>query len=379
MREIKPIFMKVAIVHEMLVKLWWAEKVVEVFAQMFPDAPIFTLMYDEKATGDIFPKTSIHPQVFRCTTQKIYNICNRQRWCLPWMSRSIESFDFWEYDLVLVSSSWFAHGIITLPETKVVVYSHSPARYLWDWTYEYQRDIWARRWVKWYLFAKLAMSLRQWDFMASQRADLVLANSANTYSRIQKYYKRTAPIVYPPVDIHRFFPLPWKTQYDTHTYIIISALTPFKKIDVAIETFCQMPDKKLKIIWSGDHMNVLQKMAADNIEFSGRLYGDDLVNAIRESAGLIFPGEEDFGIAPIEVMAAGKPVFALWKGGLLESVIPGKTGEFFMDPDGWDFLECFQTFHENNISWTYLPQTCIDQAKRFDKQIFIDTLKKYIS
>ncbi len=367
--------MKVAIVHEMLVKLGWAEKVVEVMREMFPEADIFTLIYDESQVSEVFPRDIIHPQVFALKTQRLYNILKKQRLCLPFMAAAIESLDLSAYDVVLVSSSWFAHGIITKPDTKVIVYSHSPARYLWDWTNEYKSDISASSWVKWYILNKLFLKLRQWDFMAGQRADVVIANSKNTASRIKKYHRRAAGVLYPPVEVERFST--WKIQQGD-SYIIISALTPFKKIEVAIEAFNKMPDKKLKIIWSGDHGKNLKSISQGNIEFSWRLWWNDLVEAVNSSLGLIFPGEEDFWIVPVEVMAAGKPVFALAKGGLLETVIPKKTGEFFFHSDGWDFIENFEKFHKNNLSGTYNSQDCVKQAQKFDKKTFQDTLSTYI-
>lgn len=367
--------MKVAIVHEMLVKLGWAEKVVEVFTQMFPDAKIFTLMYDEHKVWSVFPKSSIHPQVFSLRTQRICNVFKKQRLCLPFMSSAVESLDLSEYDLVLVSSSWFAHGVITKPDTKVIVYSHSPARYLWDWTNEYKTDIWAKDGIIWYILNKLFLKLRQWDYMASQRADIVLANSHNTASRIQKYYKRQAPVIYPPVEVERFQDTKeTKWKY----YIIISALTEFKKIDVAIQAFNNMPDKKLVIVGSGDYENTLKNISKNNIEFTGRLMWNELVEKVSASLGLIFPWEEDFGIVPIEVMAAGKPVFALRKWWLKETIIAWKTGEFFDDIWWADFIEKFEIFHKNNLSEKYVRQDCQKQAQKFDKQVFIDTLNTYI-
>lgn len=136
--------MKVALVHEMLIKLGGAEKVLGNWKNLFPKADIFTLMYDEEKVSKVFPRESIHPQVFTCKTQKLYTLTKKQRLCLPFMARTIESFDFSEYDVVLVSSSGFAHGVITKPETKTIVYYHAPARYMWDWTNEYKKDIGAQ-------------------------------------------------------------------------------------------------------------------------------------------------------------------------------------------------------------------------------------------
>ncbi len=367
--------MKIAIVHEMLVKLGGAEKVVETWMKMFPEAPIFTLMYDETKTGEVFPKSKINPQVFSLRSQKIYNLFKKQNLCLLFMASSLESLDLSQYDIILVSSSAFAHGIITKPETKVITYSHSPARYLWDWTNEYKRDIWWNKWIKWFILNRVFLRLRQWDYMAGQRSDVLLANSANTASRIKKYYRRESEILYPPVETKRFAtPQSIKGDY----YIIISALTAFKKIEIAIEAFNKTPDKQLKVIWSWGDQTRLQKLAEDNIEFTGWKYGEDLVELVRGSLGLIFPWEEDFGIVPIEVMAAGKPVFALDKGWLLETVIPGETWEFFSDPQGLDFIENFEEFNQNNQNWKYSPQDCQSQASKFDTLLFEEKIKKHI-
>lgn len=373
--------MKVAIVHEMLVKLGGAEKVVEVFMAMFPDAPVYTLIYDQAQVWEVFPKEKIHPQVFHLKTQKLYKYTGKQRWCLPYMASSVEALDLSDYDVVLVSSSGFAHGVITKPETKVVVYSHSPARYLWDWTHEYRASIGMVSGLKWYLYGKFLLQLRQWDYMAGQRGDLILANSSNTAARIKKYHRRESDVLYPPVETKRFSqalsaaPGP---AHETWYYLIVSALTHFKRLDVAIAAFNQMKHCELKIIGSGDEQKQLESMAQQNITFLGRKQGDELVDIVQASAGLVFPGEEDFWIVPIEVMAAGKPVFALSKWGLLETVLPWKTGEFFDDPQGSDFVEKFKRFHTQVWQEKYWVEDCQKQAQRFDTQVFIDKLHAYI-
>ena len=152
--------MKIAILHEMLIKFGWAEKVIEDFLKIYPEADLFTLIYDEKKMWKFFPKQKIHPQVFTLFTQKIYNLFKKQRLCLTHMSKAVESLDFSWYDVVLCSSSWFAHGAITKPSTKFIVYYHSPARYLWDWTNEYKKDIWFNSWIKWYFLNSLFLKLR---------------------------------------------------------------------------------------------------------------------------------------------------------------------------------------------------------------------------
>ncbi|ATU05914.1 hypothetical protein BKN14_03415 [Candidatus Gracilibacteria bacterium HOT-871] len=369
--------MKVAILHEMLIKLGGAEKVVENFVNLFPDASIFTLIYDENKCSKIFPKEKISNQVWKTKTQKVYNIFKKQRLCLPFMAKSIESFDFSEFDLVICSSSGFAHGAITKPETKFVVYCHSPARYMWDWTNEYKRDLGLfSGWKKYFLKPFIENTFfknRQWDFLASQRSDLIIANSKNTQKRIQKYYKRESVILYPPVETERFGKILEKNDFQKpfeKYYIIISALTEFKKIEIAILGFNKL-DENLLIIGAGDFRENLEKMIKkENIKFAGAKYGDELVFLVQNSLGLIFPGEEDFGIVPVEVMAAGKPVFAYKGGGLLETNIENITGSFFEDKFGEDFIEKFKVFHKNNLEKKYLPENCINQAKKFSKEIF---------
>ena len=369
--------MKVAILHEMLIKLGWAEKVVENFVNLFPDAPIFTLIYDENKCSKIFPKEKISNQVWKTKTQKVYNIFKKQRLCLPFMAKSIESFDFSEFDLVICSSSGFAHWAITKPETKFVVYCHSPARYMWDWTNEYKRDLWLfSGWKKYFLKPFIENTFfknRQWDFLASQRSDLIIANSKNTQKRIQKYYKRDSVILYPPVETERFWKILEKNDFQKpfeKYYIIISALTEFKKIEIAILWFNKL-DENLLIIWAGDFRENLEKMIKkENIKFAWAKYWDELVFLVQNSLGLIFPWEEDFWIVPVEVMAAWKPVFAYKWGWLLETNIENITWSFFEDKFWEDFIEKFKVFHKNNLEKKYLPENCINQAKKFSKEIF---------
>lgn len=369
--------MKVAILHEMLIKLGWAEKVVENFVNLFPDAPIFTLIYDENKCSKIFPKEKISNQVWKTKTQKVYNIFKKQRLCLPFMAKSIESFDFSEFDLVICSSSGFAHWAITKPETKFVVYCHSPARYMWDWTNEYKRDLWLfSGWKKYFLKPFIENTFfknRQWDFLASQRSDLIIANSKNTQKRIQKYYKRESVILYPPVETERFWKILEKNDFQKpfeKYYIIISALTEFKKIEIAISWFNEL-DENLLIIWAGDFRENLEKMIKkENIKFAWAKYWDELVFLVQNSLGLIFPWEEDFWIVPVEVMAAWKPVFAYKWGWLLETNIENITWSFFEDKFWEDFIEKFKVFHKNNLEKKYLPENCINQAKKFSKEIF---------
>lgn len=376
--------MKIAILHEMLIKLGGAEKVVENLTKLFPDADLFTLIYDEKKVGNIFPKNKVHPSCRKLRSQKIYNITHKQRLSLICMKSSVESLDFSSYDRVIVSSSWFAHGLKTWPNTKTIIYYHAPGRYMWDWTHEYRREISMNTGLKWYIFWKLMLGLRIWDYEAAQKNDILLVNSKTTWERVKKYYRKDSQILYPPIETQRFAKKipPIKTPFPKNNYyIILSALTEFKKIDIAIKAFTQFSHTNLIIIWDGEHKNILQNISwtSKNIFFAWAQYNENLVSLVQNSLGLIFPGEEDFGIVPIEVMAAGKPVFALNKWWLTETILEWSTGNFFDNIDGSDFIEKFEIFHKNNISGVYTATNCKKRAAEFDKEIFEEKILKYIS
>ena len=384
--------MKIAILHEMLVKFGGAEKVVESFMRIFPNADLFTLIYDEEKIGNFFGKEKINFQVFSLPSQKIYKLFKKQRLCLPFMTRSVEQLDFTDYDIVICSSSWFAHQAITKPETKFIVYYHSPARYLWDWTNEYKKDIGYNNWLKWFFLNKLLSKLRISDYIASNRVDLAIANSKNTNSRIKKYYKKESIIIYPPVEIKRFSKNIEETQFSINYsidtlkelnwewyYIIISALTEFKKIEIAIEWFNKLKDKSLIVIWEWNYKKQLKsKVDNNNIFFAWAKYSDELVYTIQNSLWLIFPWEEDFWIVPIEVMASWKPIFAFKWWWLLETVLEWITWEFFDDNNWFDFTEKFKIFDEKNKKNIYKSENCIKQAMRFSEEIFEEKIKKLV-
>ena len=297
------------------------------------------------------------------------------------MAQSIEELDFSNYDIIIASSSAFAHGAISKPESTFFVYYHAPARYLWDRTNEYKNDIGWNKWIKSFIINKLFLHLRQWDFFASKRSDIQVANSATTQKRIQKFFKKNIPVIYPPIETERFNKnIKQHTSTPFHSqkyYIILSALSEFKKIDIAIKAFKNFPEKNLLIIGKGEYKKSLEILAENkkNILFAGAKYGDELVSLVQQSDGLIFPWEEDFGIVPIEFMAAGKPVFALKKWWLLESVIEGKTWDFFEHPDGSDFEENFKIFDSRVQNNYYSADDCKNRAEQFNEKNFEKAIK----
>lgn len=378
--------MKIAIVHDLLVKLWWAEKVIEKLLNIYPNADLFTLIYDEKKVSSIFPKNKM--KKIASITQNIYELTKNQRFCLPYMSRWVESLDLSEYDVVIASNSAFVHGCITKPETKFIVYYHTPARYMWDRTNEYKKEIWWNKWIKLFILNWMLKWLRQWDYLASKRHDITLANSKNVAKRLKKYYWLDSTIIYPNVDTNRFnkeinlenlsketLDLVSSWEY----YIIISALTEFKRIDLSINAFNKMKDKKLIIVWAWNFKENLEKMVEwNNILFTWPKYDDELVYLLQNSNWLIFCWEEDFWIVPIESFWAWVPVFAYKWWWLEETMIQWVTWEFFENKNWEDFIKNFEVFEKNIKSWKYDRSKIIEHSKNYDEEIFEQKIREIV-
>lgn len=360
--------MKVALVHDFLLKLGGAERVLKVFSEMFPDAPIFTLLYDENNVGKVFPKEKII-----CSNLQNYPsfLRKRHRLFTSRMPNEIENFDFSGFDLVLSSSSAFAHGIVVPTGIKHVCYCHSPMRYAWDHSSEYieENNISGLKKIAYSLLIK---RLREWDFLAAKRPDLYIANSKNVSSRIKKYYKLDSKVVYPPVDVQKFK----QTSEHKDYFLIVSTLTPYKKIDLAVSLFNKI-GKKLLIIGDGPHKKYLESVSADNIEFLGFCSDSDVSSYMEGCRALIFPGEEDFGIVPLEAMACGKPVLAYGKGGALETIIPGETGELFYESNIQSMEGALAKLLNNEKK--YKSSFLRKHAESFGRDAFEKNIKKEIA
>ncbi len=351
--------MKIAFVHDFLLKLGGAERVLKVLCDMFPDAPIYTLLYDKENVGHIFPEHKIrtsHIQTFPKFFRK------RQKYLLPFFPEAIERFDFSRFDLVLSSSSAFAHGALTPLGTKHICYCHSPMRYAYDWYHEYKKEQ-RLGFIRSMFASYLVHKVRIWDQSAKDRPDQYIANSQTVQKRLQKYYGVDAPIIYPPVDVDRF-----RVRHSHENYfLIVSTLTPYKKIDLAIRFFNTL-NERLIIIGDGPQRSYLESIANENIEFTG-FKPDDLVKEyLQNCRAFIFPGEEDFGIAPVEAMACGKPVIAFSRGGVTESVIEGVNGAFFHSPTVEGMKEAFLRFLENEGH--YDADLIRKQAEKFKLERF---------
>ncbi len=312
--------MKVALVHDFLLQMGGAEKVVEVLHAMFPEAPLYTSAYDAEAMPDLYRTWDIRTSFL----QKLPSKRKTHRFALPFYPLAFESFNLSGYDLVISSSSCFAKGILTPPHTTHVCYTHAPMRFAWS-TESYLENENLPRIVRPPL-AVITHYLRTWDAVASTRVDQYVANSSVVARRIRKFYRAPSEIVYPPVETCRFQISPQIGDY----YIMVSRAVPYKRLDLAVEAFTRLKIP-LKIVGSGRQMEALKAQAGPNVEFLGRVSDAALPELMARARAYIMPGEEDFGIAPVEANACGRPVIAYAAGGALDTQIDGVTGVLFRE------------------------------------------------
>lgn len=307
--------MRVAIIHYWLLGMRGGEKVLEALCRMLPEADVFTLFYDPEKVS---PAIRSH----RITASFLNPLRRYHRSLLPLMPMALESWDLRGYDLVISSESGPAKGVLTGSSTRHVCYCHTPMRYLWDLYPAYLHE-WTRSRVKRALMAPFANYLRLWDFSSAARVDEFVANSENVRRRIWKTYRREATVIHPPVAVESF-----RHQPAEDYYLIVSELVPYKRIDLAVRAFTKS-GRKLRIVGDGPEYSRLQKVAAANIEFCGRVGDDELRSLYARCRAFLMPGEEDFGITMVEALASGKAVIAVGRGGALEIVPP--EGAFFFD------------------------------------------------
>ena len=308
-------------VHDWLTGQRGGEKVLEVFAEIFPDAPIYTLFHFPGSQAELIEKKTIHTSFL----QKMPFLKKRYRWYLHFYPLAVEMFDLQDFDFIISSSHCVAKGAIPRPDALHISYIHSPVRYAWNQYFAYfspdQLGFFSRR-----LIPPVIHRLRQWDVTSASRVDYFLANSKTVARRIHRYYRRKAEVIHPPVDTELFQPDNDSRQGEY--YLLVSALVPYKKVDLAIATF-NHNGLKMKIVGNGPDYKKLKKAANKNIEFLGFLSPQDLLRTYQRAIALLMPGEEDFGINSLEAQACGVPVIAYGRGGATETVIPQETGLFF--------------------------------------------------
>ena len=358
--------MKTALIHDYLVQAGGAERVAEALHQLYPDAPLYTSVYEPKATLAGFGAMDIRTsflQKWPISTRRLHKLA------LPFYPAAFEQFDLSGYDLVLSSSSSFAKGVITPPETCHICYCHTPARFAWR-QHEYLSQSRTAQFLS-PVMRGILHNLRAWDASSAQRVDYFIANSNYVSRRIRKYYRREAAVIYPPVDTERYAPAN-PAEVGSH-FLLVSRLVGYKRVDLAIDA-CNRRQLPLKIIGSGPETASLQRRAGPTVQFLGRLPDAEVAAEMARCRALIFPGEEDFGITPLECMASGRPVVAYGAGGALETVVDGQTGLFFREQTVDSLAAALSLV--STINW--IPEALQEHAFRFDTSVFQTQMRHFI-
>lgn len=361
--------LKIAIVHYWLVSMRGGEKVVEQLCLLFPNADIYTLVYIPEKISPIINRHNIRTSFI----QKIPFGTKYYQSLLPLMPFAVEQFDLCKYDVVISSDTNVTKGIVLPPNVLHINYCHTPMRYAWDMYFHYKNQTGIG------IFKKITMIpmmnwLRVWDVAASNRVDFFVANSINVQKRIYKHYRRESEVIYPPVSIDQFYNKP-----SEDFYLMLGQIIPYKKVDLAVEAFNQN-GKKLVIIGEGSELQKLKSRSNKNIQFLGHQSFSVIQDFYSKCKAFIFPGEEDFGITPIEAQASGKPVIAYAKGGVLETVIPNETGIFFKEQTVEALNGAIEKFElgEHLIS----VNKCQSNANLFSNEVFklkiSSIIKKYL-
>ncbi len=359
--------MRVAIVHDWLTNLGGAERVVESLSQQYPKAPIYTSVYDNSRI------TLFRDKKIVTSFLQHWPLAKKRHQLFPTLRRyAFESFDFAEYDVVITSASAEAKGIITTTETKHIAYIHTPTRYYWSGYDDYLKNPGygvLNPLVK-LVLPRLVKTMRHWDYAAAARADVVIANSQTVAERIRQYYQREAEVIYPPVDVERFANAHPK---DDGYYLVVSRLIPYKRIDIAIQA-CNQLGRDLIIVGKGSELKKLRKLAGPTVRFDTEAGDEQVVKYMKNCRAFLFPGFEDFGITPVEAMAAGKPVVAYAKGGTGETVIDGKTGTLFTKQDIESLIAGMQRCENTKFN----ADKIATHAKNYSQKVFLRKIDKVV-
>ncbi len=356
--------MKVALVHDWLTGMRGGEKCLEVLCELFPEAPIYTLLHNKGAMSPLIESKRIVTSFIQHLPEKE----KRYRQYLPLFPFAISRFDFSEYDVVISISHAVAKSIRVNKNTIHISYCLTPMRYIWDMYDDYfgkgKANFVTRAAMK-----IIVPMLRRYDVATSSRVNYFIAISDFVKQRIQKNYGRDSEIIFPPVDVDRFA----ASEQSDDFYLIVSALVPYKRVDLAVEVF-NANGKRLIVAGTGPEMEKLKAMAKPNIEFLGWRSDEELAQLYAGCKALIFPGEEDFGIVPLEAMACGKPVIAYGKGGALETVVDGNTGIFFNEQT----ISALQSAVEKLHSIQFHPQDIHNHSLQFSRYIYKQKMKDFI-
>ncbi len=364
---------KIALTADWLVSYAGAERVIKELIDLYPNLDLFSVvdfLSDESRT---------HFQGKRATTTFIQRLpkaeTSYQKY-LPLMPVAIEQLDVSAYDIVLSSSHAVAKGVLTGPDQMHISYVHSPIRYAWDLQHQYLREAKLDKGLKGIIAKYLLHKIRLWDYRTANGVNHFIANSHFIARRIKKVYGRNADVIYPPVDVRRFILNENKEDY----YVTASRLVPYKRIDLIVDAFAAMPNKKLIVIGDGSEMSKIKSKATTNVEILGFQPNEIMRDYMKNAKAFVFAAEEDFGITPVEAQACGTPVIAFGKGGSLETIRPygvnKPTGVFFAEQTVPSLIDAINLFE--NIFDKITPENCRENALRFSVDIFKDTFSKYI-
>lgn len=358
--------MKIALVHDWLPFMGGAERVLSDFVEAYPGAPIYTLLCNYSKIEEPIKSANIITSNLQKDGKEIAN----HRKLFPFMPTAIEKFNLNDYDIVLSSSSSVAKAVITNPATLHICYCHSPMRYAWEFSYEYAEKMAGKGKIKNKILDYFLTFIRLWDYSSAARVDYFIANSENVAKRIWKHYRREAVVIHPPVRCNLFN----ISDEDGDFFLCVSRLQEYKRIDLAVKA-CTKLGLKLKVIGDGPDRKKLQSLAGPTVEFLGRASDETMKECYAKCKAYLFPGEEDFGITPLEAMASGRPVIAYGKGGALETVIEGKTGVFFHEQTVDSLIDAIERFEEHNFDKNELRK----HAEKFDDEIFKEKIKTFIN
>jgi glycosyltransferase involved in cell wall biosynthesis len=365
---------RVALVHDFLNQYGGAERVLLALHEMFPEASIYTMLYDPAKMRGKFARADVRPSFLQKFPKFLKK---RPKYLLPFLPTAPETFNLRNFDLVISSSSAWSKGVIVKPKMIHICYCHSPIRFVWDWNEKYLGEQNLGKGRK--LFARLLLNyVRIWDKAAADRPDFFIANSLYTQARIKKYYGVESEIAYPPVDVGRLQNSRRRTSTNfTGFFLIVSRLSPYKRIEVAIETMNKL-NLPLVVIGEGDpkYVKYLKSIAGPKTKFLGWKSDEKIQEYFADCRAFVFPGEDDFGIAPVEAMSVGKPVIALRRGGASETIIEGETGEFFDEPLVEVLADAVRRFQQNERN--YDPEKIKAQAMKFSKENFVENMKRLI-
>ncbi len=369
--------MKVALAHDWLNQMGGAENVLEEMVAMYPQSTVFTTIYGPELMPEAYRRWDIRPTWLNNAPV----IHRKHQPYLPLYPLAVNSMDFKEYDLILSNKSGFIHGVRHTSRQLHICYCLAPTRYVWDYKGYAAREGFGR-WLG-LAIEPVINRLRQWDFEAAQPlapdsntgkgVDHFIAISKEIQARIKKYYNRDSVIIYPPVNTDRFRPTAGEQAAEDY-YFIVSRLIPYKRIDLAVQAMTRL-GKRLIIVGEGRDRAALEAMAGPTVEFKGRLPWSDVVELMANCRAFFFPGFEDFGIAPVEAQAAGRPVIAFAKGGALDTVLENETGLFFREQSVEALIETIEQFEQQ----TFDPTLIRANAERFSTARFKQELDGFVT